>query len=362
MTPTPDERAPEAGDTQPITAGLGDTQPLSRTAPLPVAPGPYGGAPAAGAPVPRYDAPAAPAYGTPPYGAQPPYGGQPPYGAQPPYGPAAYGAYGQPYGAAPLPPTDGLAVASLVTSVAGLVLLAGATGPIGIGLGIGGLARIRRTGARGRGMAIAGIVVGAVGTVVLGLIVSILVALVQWGASTAEQASGVLGGQDLDQLLEELEGSGSGSTPGDLDELLRELDEQLGHLDEGSLDVLPPYALPQDVAVGTCWERVPELYDLSDGVAVPCSQEHQAEVVALLTATGAPATDLSVEDPVLAAAYAACDAAVAAIDPGLVAWGVTDVWLPHPDQVAAGELVGYCVHQDTFGRSDSLTAPSGMSS
>ncbi|MBF0689352.1 MAG: DUF4190 domain-containing protein [Cellulomonas sp.] len=400
--------APAAGDTQPISTGLNDTQPLAWGAPVPPAlvPGvaapfaaptgtststsPYGAPVAAGppvppapsghdpyaAPVPVYGTPPAPGAGQPPYGGQPGYGSQPPYGAQPgygsqpSYGAPAYGPPGQPHGYPPAAPTDGLAVASLVTSVGGLVLLAGAPGPIGVGLGIGALARIRRTGARGRGMAIAGIVVGVVGTIVITAVVLLLLAIAQWGATTAEQANDALGGQDLDQLMDELEGleglegggSSGGSSSEDLDQLLGELEKQLEGLGEEQLDVLPSYALPQDVAAGTCWESVPEYYDLSDAVAVPCTQEHEAEVVAVLTATGAPATDLTADDPVVSAAYGECETAVGAIDPGLLAWGVLDVWLPHPDQVAAGQAVGYCVYEDVSGSDASLVAPSGMSS
>jgi len=211
--------------------------------------------------------------------------------------------------------------------------------------------------------------VGVVGTVVIGLVVWLLVALAQWGAATADQANDALGGQGLDQLLEELEGleggsggSGSGSSSDELDQLLGELEKQLEGLGEEQLDVLPSYALPQDVAAGTCWESVPEYYDLSDAVAVPCTQEHEAEVVAVLTATGAPATDLTADDPVVSAAYGECETAVGAIDPGLLTWGVLDVWLPHPDQVAAGQAVGYCVYEDVSGSDASLVAPSGMSS
>lgn len=140
---------------------------------------------------------AQPGYGQPPYG-QPGYGqpgyGQPP--AAPPYGQGQYpppprSPYGtNPYGAPaqgagqPVPPgygtagygpvgygpprrTDGLAIASLVTSAVGLAVFAGVPCPVGLGLGIASLRRIKRSGAEGRGLAIAGIVVGAVGTALL---------------------------------------------------------------------------------------------------------------------------------------------------------------------------------------------------
>jgi hypothetical protein len=73
-------------------------------------------------------------------------------------------AYPQPYYApgwnlAPPKRTDGISIAALVTGLLGL-------GPVAIGLGIGGLARTRRNGTGGRGMAWAGIILGVIGTAV----------------------------------------------------------------------------------------------------------------------------------------------------------------------------------------------------
>jgi len=61
------------------------------------------------------------------------------------------------------PPVDPVSVASLVTGVLGL-------GPVALGLGIGGLARTRATATtprRGRGFALAGVVLGSLGTLAL---------------------------------------------------------------------------------------------------------------------------------------------------------------------------------------------------
>ncbi|MGN0111036.1 MAG: DUF4190 domain-containing protein [Cellulosimicrobium funkei] len=139
----------------------------------------YGSTPGAGAP---YGAPAAPA-GSPygpgsPYapGATPSYGWTPGYAAPP--GPAAYpapghGGYPPPYGApyAPPPRTNGLALASMIVSIASLVLCAGFPGLVGLVLGIVALNQVMRDGTRGRGFAVTGIVVGAVGTAFAMLVV-----------------------------------------------------------------------------------------------------------------------------------------------------------------------------------------------
>jgi Domain of unknown function (DUF4190)/Septum formation len=65
----------------------------------------------------------------------------------------------------PAPPRDPLAVAALVTGVL-------AVGPVALGLGIAALARTHRSGLRGRGFAVTGIVLGAAWTVILGTVVT----------------------------------------------------------------------------------------------------------------------------------------------------------------------------------------------
>jgi hypothetical protein len=140
---------------------------------------------------PGYEVPgyAAPGYADPGYTA--------PGYAAPQYAAPAYAAPGyppSPYGAAYQfpgqyqqfrPPTEGLAIASLVLScvgiaslclygVGGLVL-----GPLGAILGHVAKRRIRNTGAGGDGMALAGIIVGwiatGLGLVIAGLIVAFIV-------------------------------------------------------------------------------------------------------------------------------------------------------------------------------------------
>ena len=101
----------------------------------------------------------------------PPYGGYPPpllpqpgYYPPPEYGAPYPGGYyptdmsGRPTG------TNSLAIFSLVASVIGL--LCGVGSIVGIVLGVIALGQIKRTGQDGRGLAIAGIAVGAVSLVI----------------------------------------------------------------------------------------------------------------------------------------------------------------------------------------------------
>jgi hypothetical protein len=119
--------------------------------------------------------PPVPPYGYPP----PPYGGPPGHGGPMGYGgPPGYPVPYDPYQAYQVGPseTNGLAIASLSTSIAGVVLgiplaifcYIGLLIPIvGAVLGAVALSQIKRTNQQGRGLAIAGIAVGAATTAVL---------------------------------------------------------------------------------------------------------------------------------------------------------------------------------------------------
>ncbi|MEV7971689.1 DUF4190 domain-containing protein [Cellulomonas sp. NPDC089187] len=96
------------------------------------------------------------------------------YGGMPPTGASGYQPVGAPYPPPHSHTTDGVSIAALVTGIIG-------TGPVALVLGIIGL---RRTGAGrrgGRGFAIAGTVLGAVG--ILGWIVVGLFALFVWNTA-----------------------------------------------------------------------------------------------------------------------------------------------------------------------------------
>lgn len=72
------------------------------------------------------------------------------------------------YGPAPvwptLPPTDPMAVTALVLGICGLIILPIPFSMVALGLGIAALVRIRRGLRTGKGLAIAGIALGAFGT------------------------------------------------------------------------------------------------------------------------------------------------------------------------------------------------------
>jgi hypothetical protein len=130
----------------------------------PPAPGRYAEQP--GSP-PPWPGPGQPSYGQPPYG-QPPYPqpshqpsyGQPPYGPPPgyPYGQPGY-AYG-PYGYIGPPPNNGLAIASFIL---GLVWAFWLGSLLAIIFGHIAIHQIGQRRERGRGFAIAGLVLGYLG-------------------------------------------------------------------------------------------------------------------------------------------------------------------------------------------------------
>ncbi len=130
--------------------------------------------------------PQQPPYGQQPYG-QPGYGqqpyGQPGYG-QPQYGQPQYGqpAYGQPQYGQPAR-NNGKAIAALWTGIGSIVLsfcCLGFAGIVAIVLGVKARSEIRASGGQqeGDGMALAGIITGAIGIVLsVGLILLVVLAI-----------------------------------------------------------------------------------------------------------------------------------------------------------------------------------------
>jgi hypothetical protein len=104
-------------------------------------------------------------------GSPPPPG--PPYGQYPPYGQQAY---------APAPPTNGKATAALLTGLGTLVLSwccgFGIFGVVAIVLGVKARQEVERSGGAqtGDGLALAGIITGAI-AVVVGLLALVVVAV-----------------------------------------------------------------------------------------------------------------------------------------------------------------------------------------
>lgn len=140
---------PEPGSYPPVPPAPGAGQPAAYPPPAPPA---YGSAPAYGS-VPAYgSAPAEPAYGSPAYGAAPAYG----YGA-----PAK---------------TNTLAIVSLISSIASFVILPVIGSIVGVITGHMSLNQLKTSGEQGRGMALAGTIVGWVGLglTILGIIAAIL--------------------------------------------------------------------------------------------------------------------------------------------------------------------------------------------
>lgn len=153
---------PYSGPGQPAYGTQSSGGPGPYGAPLygqgPAAPGPYGQGPAA----------------PPPYGSAPPYGGQGgpyggnPYGGQNPYGPQPHPGYPRPSNGwyAPQANTNGMAIASLVTTFTCIPFL-------GLIFGIVGLKQIKKRGERGKGLAIAGLTLNSLGTLALALFITL---------------------------------------------------------------------------------------------------------------------------------------------------------------------------------------------
>ncbi|HEU0182561.1 DUF4190 domain-containing protein [Agromyces sp. NPDC004153] len=140
--------------------------------------------PGGAVPPPPPPPPPAPDYGTPqPQQPAPAYGQQAPaYGQPAPaYGQPAPG-YGQPYGQ-PAKKTNVLAIVSLIASIAGFVIAWGIGSIVGIICGHISLSQIKKTGEEGRGLAVAGLIVGYIGLALA--ILSVIVLAIVFGSIAA---------------------------------------------------------------------------------------------------------------------------------------------------------------------------------
>jgi hypothetical protein len=97
----------------------------------------------------------------PPYPGPAGYPSYPGYPGAPGYYPGAY----DPYRPSKPPGTNGMAIASLVISLCSLILCCGATGFIGVILGIVGMRESKRAGQEGYGIALTGVIIGGICTV-----------------------------------------------------------------------------------------------------------------------------------------------------------------------------------------------------
>lgn len=186
IAPRPDDAAaPDSGATAPPA-------PPAAAPYAPPAPGGYAPPPAGGYahPSAAYAPPSYPssAYVQPSAGAVPPPTYRQPAPGMPPV--PTYG--GTPYGYAPAAPTNGLAITSMVASLAGVVFAWTWVLALGVVVGVitGHIAlnQIRQTGARGRGMALTGVIVG---WIAIGFGVMSVLAVVIW-ATTAPFAFAAL--------------------------------------------------------------------------------------------------------------------------------------------------------------------------
>ncbi len=195
----------------------------------------------------------------------------------------------------------------MVTSIAGLVVFGGLPGVVGLGLGIAALKRIGKSGKRGRGMAIAGIVVGSVG-----ILYAIFLAFVIVSAITSA---------NWDDTYSYSSGQGES---------------------DSSDGVMPDYTLRTDLQVGDCLDYYPDEWDMSDAAVVDCSVPHEGEVVALITMAGPGSTDLNAYDPAWEEASGACTEQSEELMRDRTADGEAVLWAPHPDDFASGGTTAYC--------------------
>ena len=215
--------------------------------------------------------------------------------------PPGYG-YPPPVWGSSQPPVDGLAIASIATSGAGIFVF-GATGLVGIGLGIASLSRIRRTGARGRGLAWGGIAIGIAMTLLLGAFIAFVAASASFSSHSSASTA--------------LRSTSSRSS-------------------EPSTDVASDTMLRP----GQCLETIPAT-ELKDVVIIDCAAPHIAEVLSRIAFTAPPNTSVATFDT----AWTACISQVDSLAPAALAATVVspDLWGPSDVEWASGTRTGYCM-------------------
>ena len=189
---------------------------------------------------------------TAPGGVTAPGGATAPGGVTAPGGPYQYGA--TPYGAAWPPPsqgTSGLAIASFVLGLLGAFLL---TALLSVILGIAALAEIRRSGQRGRGLAIAGFTLS-------GVWVAGIVGLIVLGAVTG--------------------GSGGSNPPSGAPTI------SASHSPATAQPSTPASVNVFSMPVGTCFDNPSgNLFSINSVTPIACTKAHNAQVYAQYTARG----------------------------------------------------------------------------
>jgi len=207
--------------------------------------------------------------------------------------PAAEPYYAPGWSQAPRRRTDGLAVASFVTAVIGL-------GLVGIGLGIAALVRVRRGLAEGRGLALAGIAIGAVWTAVE---IVVVVSMVTSSLASRPLPLTVDGPRD---------------------------------------------AYATQLVTGHCLAQLPDDGDVGRVEVVPCDRPHAAQVVSEFRFE--PGAVWPGQSGANARVAAGCELSRAETDAGLSR--VT--WAPTVDSWQDGDRTGLCVAVLADGTTGSL--------
>jgi hypothetical protein len=267
--------------------------------------------------------PQAPAYGTPTPPTQPGYGAPTPppapgYGAapqQPSYGAPTYGApVTDPY--APVATkTNGMAIAALISAFF--------IGLLGIILGAVSLGQIKKGNGGGKGLAIAGIVVGALQMVsITGIIVASVLTAMQ--ADTAGQVVASAWSSAVASLT---------PYPGSSDD---------PSASEGTS--IPDFTLTQTLVAGDCFADIPQYNDMHDAVHTDCASPHSIEV---LYTFKFPSALSNTGDPVIKEQVSACfdkmGSMVSSVSPKLVDASDSRIFPPSARQWNSGSKTAYCV-------------------
>lgn len=254
------------------------------------------------------------------YGSASPYGSSSGFGAPPTSGgfgspPSGSGGF-NPGTPEPKPGTNGFSIASLIC---GLLAPCGA-GLLSVIFGAVALSQIKKTGQKGRGLAIAGFIATGSWILILALVVTLAIIFGENASDTPDRDTGGITGSDVTD---------------------NDTDDTNGGNDGGGDDTDPTEVDVYSLQIGDC------LNDLSGTQfatlpVVPCSEPHEGEVYALFDISG---NQYPGQDAVLEEAQIGCVDALDRYAPSAATDSNVDIFYLYPTEGtwAAGDREVVCV-------------------
>jgi len=189
-----------------------------------------------------------------------------------------------------------------------------------------GLGKIKKGEGKGKGLAVTGVILGALG-MIGGIVLGVLL---------------VTGVVKLGEAVEDAVATWSPTieTP-----TVTPTDDETDDPWTGSGSGIPgAYTLDQNIPLGTCFDVYSSKFDFSDARRVDCETPHALEIISTFTWSRAPVNQ---SDPIIDDQITTCwHDVLAPMVQGNEKWyndSNVDIWYPSARQINQGDNTGYCV-------------------